>query len=84
LFRDRLRLITLEFGAMIKMEEILDMSVDDRLVMIGKIWDSLDHGNINTSPAQEQELDRRLARYEHGETEFFSWEEVKKELNSAK
>jgi putative addiction module component (TIGR02574 family) len=69
---------------MIQMQEIMDLSVAERILMIEKIWDSIDHTNIETSASHEQELDRRLARYEKGETNFVSWESIKSELNTSK
>ena len=67
---------------MIQMQEIMDLSVAERILMIEKIWDSIDRNNIETSASHEQELDRRLARYEKGETNFVSWESIKSELNT--
>jgi putative addiction module component (TIGR02574 family) len=69
---------------MIKIDEILDLSVAERILVIEKIWDSIDHNAIQLSSAQEEELDRRLNRYEKGETTFVSWNDIKNELNSAK
>jgi putative addiction module component (TIGR02574 family) len=69
---------------MIKMQEILDMSVAERILMIEKIWDSIDHTHIPLPPAHEQELDRRLTRYENGQTTFVSWDDIKNELKAAK
>lgn len=69
---------------MIKMQEILDLSVAERILMIEKIWDSINHNDIQISAAQKQELDRRMARYEKGETNFVSWNEIKSELNTLK
>ena len=69
---------------MIKMQEILDMSVSERILMIEKIWDSIDHENISLTEAQQKELDRRLDRYTKGETKFVSWESIKQELNSSR
>ena len=69
---------------MIKMQEILDMSVAERILVIEKIWDSIDHKNIPTPVAHEEELNRRLDRYEKGKTTFVSWDSIKNELNAAK
>ena len=69
---------------MIKMQEILDMSVAERILMIEKIWDSIDHDNVLIPDTHQQELDRRLDRYEKGESIFVSWESIKKELNAYK
>jgi putative addiction module component (TIGR02574 family) len=69
---------------MIKMQEILHLSVEERLQMIEQIWDSIDHENIALPEKQQQELDRRLERHAAGETKFVSWESIKRELNSAR
>ena len=66
------------------MQEILELSVAERILMIEKIWDSIDHTTIPLSAAHEQELDRRLSRYENGETTFVTWQDIKNELNAAK
>ena len=69
---------------MVKMQEIMELSVAERILMIEKIWDSIDHTDIPVPANHEQELDKRLARYEKGETTFVSWSEIKAELNAAK
>lgn len=69
---------------MVQIQEIMEMSVAERILMIEKIWDSIDHDNIETPAGHQQELDRRLARYEKGETSFFSWADIKNELNASK
>lgn len=66
------------------MQEILDLSIAERILMIEKIWDSIDHNDIPLPEAHQQELDRRLDRYEREETTFVSWNDIKKELNAAK
>ncbi|MDO3641801.1 MAG: addiction module protein [Mucilaginibacter sp.] len=69
---------------MVKMQEILDLSVDERLSMIEKIWDSIDQTNIPVPESHKQELDRRLERFEKGETTFVTWESIRNELNTAR
>ena len=39
------------------------------------------NGDSRKAAAHEQELDRRLARYENGETTFTTWEAIKSELH---
>lgn len=65
------------------MQEIMDLSIAERILMIEKIWDSIDRNNIQTPASHEQELDRRLARYEKGETTFVSWANLKNEINNS-
>ena len=69
---------------MIKMQEILDLSIAERILMIEKIWDSIDDDVIELPTTHEQELESRLKRYQNRETVFFSWDEIKKELNPVK
>ena len=69
---------------MIALQEIFDLSVDERMEVIEKIWDSIDKSQIEMPASHEEELERRLARYESGETRFFTWEEVKKDLRHVK
>jgi putative addiction module component (TIGR02574 family) len=69
---------------MILMHEILEMSVAERILMIEKIWDSIDPSTVSLSDAHQQELDKRLKRYENGETSFVTWDSIKKELNTAR
>lgn len=63
----------------ISAEEIARMSVAERLELISVIWDSLADTpeEIPLTDAQRRELDRRLERYERGETKLSSWEEVR-------
>ena len=57
---------------MIKIQEILEMSIAERILMIEQIRDSIDTASIPITSSQEQELDRRLSRHERGENTFFS------------
>jgi putative addiction module component (TIGR02574 family) len=68
---------------MIKMQEILELSVDERILIAEQIWDSINTNDIQLSSALENELDARLSRYAKGETNFFSWDEIKNELKTA-
>lgn len=77
-------LYTIIWHVMVKMQEILDLSVDERLSMIEKIWDSIDQTNIPVPESHKQELDRRLERFEKGETTFVTWESIRNELNTAR
>ena len=65
---------------MIQMQEILELSVVERMAMIEKIWDSLDKSLIDIPDSHKRELDRRLDEYKRGETKFATWDEVKERL----
>jgi putative addiction module component (TIGR02574 family) len=67
---------------MTELNEILKLSPAERILMIEKIWNSINHEKIDITNAQVEETERRLARYKAGKTKFFSWEEIKRELHS--
>ncbi len=69
---------------MIQMNEILEMSVAERILIIEKIWDSIDPNTVEIPDTHDRELQSRLQRYEKGETQFTTWEAIKAELNSSK
>jgi putative addiction module component (TIGR02574 family) len=50
-------------------------------LLIEKIWNSIPVNEIAIKDYNKKELDKRLARMKRGETKFFTWEEVKKNLH---
>jgi putative addiction module component (TIGR02574 family) len=62
------------------------LSVEQRLQLVDDIWDSLDEklplGPM--TPAQETELQRRIAAHEANPTAGASWEDVKARLAARK
>lgn len=63
-------------------EELLRLSVAERIELIGDLWDSLEGtgAGLPLSDAQKLELDRRLAEYDRDPTSARSWGEVREEL----
>ena len=45
------------------------LSAEERLDLIGEIWDSLENEDLPLSPEWEAELDRRLADFEKNPSE---------------
>ncbi len=64
------------------LQEILKLSTAERILMIEKIWDSIERENLEITPTQKEELDRRLTRYKEGKTKFFTWTEIKEDIHS--
>lgn len=64
-----------------KVLEYID-SADDRLLhLIQELAESYQKlESIDLTDAQKDELDKRLQRYNRGETEFFTWEETKAKI----
>lgn len=67
---------------MIYLNDIIKLSVPERLALLQKIWESIDEEDIKITPAQKKELDRRLKKMEAGESKFYSWTEIRKSLKS--
>lgn len=58
------------------------MEPEERLRLIGDLWDSLSESpeDVGLTPAQREELDRRLDRLESGKAKLVSWDELKSRL----
>ena len=65
-------------------QEILALSVEERILMMEKIWDSIEHDNLAMTNLQKEELDKRLERFKQGKTKFHSWDDIKKDLHRSK
>jgi putative addiction module component (TIGR02574 family) len=61
-------------------DEIGRLSVEERLELIGQLWDSLEHEPLPLSSAQQHELDRRLATLDQDRAHGMSWEQLRVEL----
>ena len=61
-------------------DELRRLSVDERLDLIGQLWDSLEHESLPLSSTQQRELDRRLAAFDQERAEGLSWEQLRAEL----
>lgn len=62
------------------MSNVLKLSVEERVKLIGLIWDSISEfpEAISLNEQQSQELDKRLDNYENNRRGNVSWEEAKK------
>ncbi len=56
--------------------DILAMSPAERLELIGELWDSLEADDVELSPEQQAELDRRLDSLEATGPTGAPWHEV--------
>ena len=61
-------------------DEITRLSPDERLALIAQLWDSLDDNQVQLTPAQQAELERRLATLDRDRTQSVTWETLKAEL----
>ena len=61
-------------------DEISRLSLEERLALIGQLWDSLGDGDLSLTAAQHAELTRRLASLDHDRAEAVTWEQLRAEL----
>ena len=66
----------------IKLSELLQLSVEERLKLIGALWESVAEcpEALTLTSAQRQELDTRLANYERNPAAGVPWAELKQRL----
>ncbi|WP_044561536.1 addiction module protein [Azospirillum sp. B4] len=58
------------------------LTPEERLTLIGELWDSLDQQNVPLTNAQRAELDRRIAEIDAGTVEMIPWEDVQAKLRA--
>lgn len=63
--------------------EIEKLSNPEKILLVEKIWDSIDKTHIELSPAQKKELDKRLKADKAGAMKYADWETVKKKRMKA-
>ena len=61
-------------------DEISRLSPQERLTLIEQLWDSLTDADIPLTPAQQAELERRLATLDHDRAQAVTWDSLKAEL----
>ena len=64
--------------------DIESLNPEDRLLLIERLWDSLDdsEASFTLTTAQQQELDSRLDRIDAGDDAGIPWEKFMSELKS--
>jgi putative addiction module component (TIGR02574 family) len=69
-----------------QLEEILRLSVAERIQLAEDIWDSIaaDPAALPLSDAQRQELDRRLESYAQNPDEGLPWEELREKVRKSR
>ncbi len=64
------------------MIEIEKLSPQERLDLIGRLWDSLDADDLPLTPAQADEINRRLATADADMAASVPWEALRTELGN--
>lgn len=65
--------------------EVEALSVAERILLVEEIWNSIaeEQEAVEVTPAQREELDRRLEAHRAAPGEGTSWEEVKRRLDAS-
>ena len=62
-------------------DELARLSPEERLALIGQLWDSLRDTDVPLLPeAQQAELGRRLSSLDQDRTQAVTWEQLRAEL----
>ena len=63
-------------------QEIEQLSSAEKILLVERIWDSINKQDISLTDAQRLELDRRLEKHHKGQNEYYRWDEVKQKLKN--
>ena len=69
-----------ETDPMVEMPEITRLTPEERLELIGRLWDSLEFEDVRLTPSQDAELGRRMATFEADAKTAVAWEEIEADL----
>jgi len=61
-------------------DEITRLSPEERLTLIGELWDSLDPADVPVTSTQRAELRRRLESFEQDRSGGITWEQLRAQL----
>ena len=68
------------------LEQIALLSIEEKIVLVERVWDDIATDarsqKLELSEELETELARRLALIKSGQTQFFTWNEVKQNIFS--
>jgi putative addiction module component (TIGR02574 family) len=66
--------------ASLSSDELARLSPEERLALIGQLWDSLHDNEVPLPEAQQAELARRLSSLDQDRTQAVTWEQLRAEL----
>lgn len=61
-------------------DDIAGLSPEDRLMLIGDLWDSLNDADVPLSASQSAELARRIDAFDADRSSVVTWDDLKAEL----
>lgn len=66
--------------SLITSSDIAALSPEERITLIGELWDSLDDADLSLTTAQSEELARRVDAFDAGRSQVVAWGDLKAEL----
>ena len=63
-------------------DDIVRLSPQERIELIGELWDSIGERDVPLPPAEAAELRRRLESFDEDERQAVGWETFKDQLSS--
>jgi putative addiction module component (TIGR02574 family) len=61
-------------------DELARLSPEERLALIGQLWDSLRDTDVPLPESQQAELSRRLSSLDQDRSQAITWEQLRTEL----
>jgi putative addiction module component (TIGR02574 family) len=63
-------------------EEIMELDISERIVLVEEIWDSIarEEPEISLAPEEKKILDERLCSLESSPDELLSWDQIKRAI----
>ena len=62
-------------------DQLARLSPEERLALIGQLWDSLRDADVPLPEAQRVELARRLSTLDQDRTKAVTWEQLRDDMN---
>ncbi|MBS1658680.1 MAG: addiction module protein [Bacteroidetes bacterium] len=64
------------------MDEILKLSPAEKILLVEKVWDSLNPNEMDILPSHIVETRRRLEAIRKGDAKLSDWEDVRRRISS--
>ena len=65
-----------------EIKDLDKITTAEKIVLVEQLWDSISKKDIELSSELKSELDFRLQKVEEGRAEYFTWQDVKKHIDS--
>ena len=65
-----------------EIKDLDKITTAEKIVLVEQLWDSVSKKDIDLSSELKSELDFRLQKVEEGRAEYFTWQDVKKHIDS--